>query len=257
MYLAVDIGATKTLLALFSKKGRVVRKYKFRTAQGSRTFLEDLLIYAKKLRKYKISVVVVAIPGIVHKNYSVHFGNRKWDNIDIFTPIKDLFDCPVFLENDASLATLYEGHRLGGRTVFLTFSTGLGGGIVEDGRILPESAHFEPGTKRYVYRGKEMDWEDIAAASSIQNFYHVDKATDLRGKDIMKDIANRVALGLFDIVCDWRPNTIVLGGPLGKIFKLYAKYLPKDLEVKLKRPKRPTESVIYGAYLYAKQKERE
>ena len=121
MYLAVDIGATKTLLALFSKKGRVVRKYKFRTAQGSKTFLEDLLVYAKKFRKYKISVVVVAIPGIVHKNYSVHFGNRKWDNIDIFTPIKDLFDCPVFLENDASLATLYEGHRLSGRTVFLTF----------------------------------------------------------------------------------------------------------------------------------------
>ena len=40
----------------------------------------------------------------------------------------------------------------------------------------------------------------------------------------------------------------------GKIFKLYAKYLPKELGVKFKRPKRPDESVIYGAYIYAKQR---
>ena len=73
----------------------------------------------------------------------------------------------------------------------------------------------------------------------------------------MQDIANRIALGLPDVVKEYHPDTIVLGGPMGKVFRLYVRYLPNDLGVKYRRPRRPTESVIYGCYRYAKQKEQE
>ena len=162
-----------------------------------------------------------------------------------------------FFVNDASLATLYEGYRLSGRTIFLTFSTGIGGGIVEKNRILPESSKLEPGHKMYFYDGKIKEWEDIASANAIEGAFHVDYATDIRKKDDLIDVANRIALGLPDIIKEYHPDTIILGGPMGKIFKLYAKYLPADLGVKLRRPKRPNESVIYGCYLYSKQKEQE
>ena len=257
MYLGIDIGGTKTLIALFSRRGRIVRRVKFKTAQGDKTFLMNLSDSLRPFSKYKIRSVVVAIPGVVQKNYSVKFGNRNWDDIDLITPIKSLFDCPVFFENDANLGALYEGFRLAGRTVFLTFSTGIGGGIVEDGRILDESNKFEPGHLRYEYGGKVLEWEDIAAASALEKFYHVDLATELRKKEQLEEVARRVALGLPDIVKKYNPSTIVLGGPLGKIFRSYVKYLPDNLGVRFKRPKRPTESVIYGAYLYAKQKELE
>ena len=97
-----------------------------------------------------------------------------------------------------------------------------------------------------------MEWEDIAAASALEKYYHVDRATDLRKKSIMQDVANRVALGLPDIIDKYHPKTIVLGGPLGKMFKRYTKYLPK-LDTKFVRPKRPLESVIYGGYLYGRK----
>ncbi|MBP5647816.1 ROK family protein, partial [Candidatus Saccharibacteria bacterium] len=251
MYLAIDIGGTKTLIALFSKRGRVLRRKKFRTPQGSNTFLRELENNLSDFKKRKIRSIVVAIPGVVQKNYSVKFGNRKWDEIDIFTPIKNLFNCPIWFENDANLAVLYESYRLPGKTVFLTFSTGIGGGIAEKNHILPESNEFEPGHKMYWYDGEVREWEDIAAASAIENYYHVDKATDLKKKEILQDIAQRIYLGLPDIVKKYRPDTIVLGGPMGKIFKLYSEYLPQDLGVKYRRPKRPNESVIYGCYLYA------
>ena len=257
MYLVVDIGGTKTLIALFSRRGRVIRRIKFKTPQGAKTFLAELTRYLEDFRKYKISVLTVAIPGLVQKNCSVKFGNRNWDNIDILTPLKELFACPIYFENDANLATLYESFRLPGRTVFLTFSTGIGGGIAEKNRVLPESAEFEPGHKIYEYSGKRKEWEDIASAKSIGDFYHVDHATKLRKKEVMEDIAKRIYLGIPDIIETYNPDTIILGGPLGKIFKLYSKYLPQDLKVKLRRPKRPNESVIYGGYLYAKRKERE
>ena len=84
----------------------------------------------------------------------------------------------------------------------------------------------------------------------------MDTATDLRKKDVMKDIAKRVYLGIPDVVKEYQPDKIVLGGPLGKIFRLYEDFLPKDQEIKYRRPKRPNESVIYGCYLLARQKER-
>ena len=256
MYLAIDIGGTKTLIALFSKRGRVIRRRKFRTPQGYKTFVRELQNNLSYFTKYKIRAIVVAIPGVVQKNYSVKFGNRSWDDIDIITPINNLFDCAVFFENDANLATLYEAYRLPGRTIFLTFSTGIGGGIAEKNRILPESNRFEPGHKMYWYDGKIKEWEDIAAASAIENYYHIDRATDLKKKAALQDIAERISLGLPDIIKKYHPDTIILGGPMGKVFRLYAKYLPSDLGVKLRRPKRPNESVIYGCHIYAKQKER-
>ena len=257
MYLAVDIGGTKTLIALFSSRGRVLKRIKFKTSKNQKMFLDELSDYLRAFQRFKIKLVVVAIPGLVQKNYSVKFGNRNWDNIDIYTTIKNLFGVPVYFENDANLASLFESFRLPGRTIFLTFSTGIGGGVCEKNRILPISNKLEPGHKKYTYDGVTKEWEDIASAHALECYYHVDYATNLRKKEQLEDIAQRIALGLPDIIKRYKPDTIVLGGPMGKIFKLYAKYLPKDLGVKLRRPKRPNESVIYGCYIYAKQKERE
>lgn len=253
MYLAVDIGGTKTLVALFSKRGRVVRRHKFKTSWQKDRFKKDLLRVLGEFPRNKLTAVVVAVPGVVQKNCSVKLGNRDWGNFSLVKELSELFDCPIYFENDANLAAVYESFRLPGKTVFLTFSTGIGGGIAERGRILPESDKFEPGHKIYTHGGKKLEWEDIAASSALERAFHVDSATDLRGKKLMMEIAERVYLGLPDIVSKYHPDTIILGGPLGKIFNLYVKYLPKIDGVRYRRPKRPLESVIYGCYLFGKR----
>lgn len=252
MYLAVDIGGTKTLVALFSKRGRVIRRVKFKTSWQKERFVRELISVLKEFSKYSLSAVVVAVPGVVQKNCSVKLGNRDWGNFSLVDGMQRLFDCPIYFENDANLASVYESHRLPGKTVFLTFSTGIGGGISERGHILPESDAFEPGHKIYTYNGVKAEWEDIAASSAIEKAFHVDAATDLRSKEDMIEIAERVYLGLPDVVAEYHPDTIVLGGPLGKIFNLYVKYLPKIEGVRYVRPKRPLESVIYGCYIFGK-----
>ena len=257
MYLAVDIGGTKTLIALFSSRGRVLKRVKFKTSRVKSKFMNDLARNLQPFSRRKVRSVVVAVPGTVQKNCSVLLGNRlEWGQIDLHAPIKNLFSCSISFENDASLAALYEGSFYKGRVVFLTFSTGIGGGVSENRKILPESASFEPGHTIYEYAGKKAEWEDIAAASALEKYYHVDVATDLRRKEIMQDVAARVSLGLPDVISTQKPDVIVLGGPFGKIFKRYVKFLP-DLGVRYVRPKRPLESVVYGCYLYAKQIERE
>ena len=252
MYLAVDIGGTKTLVALFSKRGRVLRRVKFKTSWQKERFMRELTQVLKQFSKYQLSAVVVAVPGVVQKNCSVRLGNRDWGDFSLVETVQKLFDCSIYFENDANLAAVYESHRLPGKTVFLTFSTGIGGGIATRGHILPESDSFEPGHKIYNYNGVKAEWEDIAASSALEKAFHVDAATDLSGKEYMMEIAERVYLGLADVVSKYHPDTIVLGGPLGKIFNLYVKYLPKIEGVRYRRPRRPLESVIYGCYIFGK-----
>lgn len=252
MYLAIDIGGTKTLVALFNRRGRVIRRVKFKTSWQKERFIRELTSVLTRFKKFKLKGVVVAIPGVVQKNCSVRFGNRDWGTFSLVEPLQSVFDCPIYFENDANLAAIYESHRLAGKTVFLTFSTGIGGGIAERGHLLPESDGFEPGHKIYAYNGKTAEWEDLAACSTLEKTFHVDSATGLRGKKIMSEVAERVYLGLPDIATKYSPDTIILGGPLGKIFKLYIKYLPKIDGVRYLRPKRPLESVIYGCYLFGK-----
>lgn len=259
MYLVIDIGGTKTLIALFSKLGRVRRRCKFKTPASKAEFLKELTQNLEGFVDFRIKALTVAIPGDIHieqKNCSVNFGNRDWGWFDISSTLNKLFDCPIYYENDANLASVYESNGIPGKTVFLTFSTGIGGGVAQNGKLVDAAGKFEPGHKKYAYNGEFKEWEDIAAASALEKAFGVEYATNLRGRDAMREVAARVSLGLPDIIKEYHPDVIVLGGPLGKIFKLYVGSLPKDLGAKFRRPKRPTESVIYGGYLYAKQKGR-
>ena len=266
MYLAVDIGGTKTLVALFSKRGRVIKRYKFKTSWQKERFVRELTAVLKHFSRPDLLAVVVAVPGVVQKNCSVRLGNRDWGDFSLVETVQAVFDCPIYFENDANLAAVYESYRLPGKTVFLTFSTGIGGGIATRGHILPESDEFEPGHKIYVWDGQPCEWEDIASANAIRRAYHDQPVTTLKGRATYFDIANRVAIGLKDIILAHQPNTIILGGPLALTFKkwrmplkiILRDSLPPHVQLpKINCAKRPNLCVSYGACYYGEQKSRQ
>ena len=262
MYLAIDIGGTKTLVALFSRGGRKLKAIKFPTSQNQNRFLDELVRVLQGFAGRNIQGVAVAIPGIIEKNYSFRFGNLPWRNIDLVTPIKKLFHCPVWFENDAHLATVFEAHRRQGRTVYLTFSTGIGGGIADNGELMRDmSVKFEPGHWIYQYQGQKLEWEDIASCNAVGAVFGT-VATSVRGKNNHQEIARRISLGMVDIIKTLKPNLIVVGGPMGRVFPRIKKYLRNDLRStlgdefalpKIVKAKKPTESVIFGCYLFARE----
>lgn len=265
MYLAIDIGGTKTLVVLFSARGKQQKAVKFATAQSEKQFLADLLAVLQGFVHKDIRQIVVAIPGVVqadieHKNYSFIFGNRPWLNLDLMTPIKSLFSCPCHFYNDANLATVYEARDLTGRSVYLTFSTGIGGGLADNGELLERlSNRFEPGHWQYLYAGQRQEWEDIASARAISEHYQ-QLATQIRGRQNYAEIAERLALGLADVVRQYHPDNIIVGGPLAYLFSRLKSPLKKALRARLDRlpggayatlPKLlgaefPEEAVVYG-----------
>lgn len=264
MYLIIDIGGTKTLIALFNPRGHIIKKFKFKTPSSKNEFLgilKSALIPFSDAYAKKVSQIVIAVPGLVQQNIAVKFGNRPWKNLDLARELKNLFNAPITLINDADLATIYESTFHRGRTLYLTFSTGIGGGIAERGKLAKNSTSVEPGHIRYIFEGKNLEWEDIASCAAIGTSYNT-IATSVRGQAAYLDIAFRVALGLPHLIQRYHPDTIVIGGPLARQFPnikvaLRAnirKFLPRTKKLPRITPaKRPTESVIYGGYTYAKR----
>lgn len=63
----------------------------------------------------------------------------KWDRVDVYTPLKNAFGVPVAIENDANACALAEWHQGAGKgtdnMVFLTFGTGMGAGLILNGKL--------------------------------------------------------------------------------------------------------------------------
>lgn len=263
-YLSIDIGGTKTLIACMSEKGRLSRRDKFPTPNSLRDFLNTLYTHLKPYQETNPSCVVVAVPGIVKNNTPVSLGNRpSWKALHFANVIERLFDCPIYFENDASLGTVYESKFYSGKTIYLTFSTGIGGGIAERTKLIqPDTSHFEPGHRLYKYQGQKLEWEDIASCKALEARFGV-KATSIRGKDKYQEIAERIAIGLTDIIKAEKPNTIVIGGPLALRFRHFIKPLKKLLKEdtgiqklpRIRPAKSPKEAVTHGMHIYAKQQD--
>lgn len=260
MYLAIDVGGTKTLIALFSEYGRCLKKTKFFTPFSPSDFSTQLTSALLPYQKKSIKKIIVAFPAIIKKGGLVSPENLPaWRNYDISPILDDLFNCPVFILNDADLATLYESSFHRGLSIYLTFSTGIGGGIAKDGILTPESATFEPGHQSYPFNDTPTEWEDLASASAINRLFNM-PVTSLFVRAEFETVAYRMSLGLTDIIKKYHPDTIIIGGPLAKILPSLRPFLLEYLStfitdktsVNIIPARRPEHSVIYGCYLYAK-----
>ena len=262
MYLCIDIGGTKTIVALVNARGKILHSVKFPTNTDQNSFYSYL---SQQIRvNFVLTEVVafgVAMPGVVKDNEAVSLGNLPWHDFKLASMLNADFDKPVFLDNDANLAALAEARRGYHKCVYFTFSTGLGGGVVVDGKMSKRYHDFEPGLDRYTYHGETADWEDIAAASAINRVFGVEKVSDLSSKDDWREVSERIALGLAPLTAKIKPDCIIFGGPLGlqlpryrrPLRKILAEQLPRNVSMpRFVKARHGAFSVIQGCYLYAK-----
>ena len=264
MYLTIDIGGTKTLIALFDKRGRIVREKKFPTPENLQDFLNKLFAQLQFSVVYQPKNIVVAVPGIVQANRPVWFGNRDWKNPPLYETIRQLFTCPIYFKNDSDLAAFYEASFYPKkRTMFLTFGTGIGGSLAKDGGLTRSSATFEPGHQIITWKKKELEWEDLASAQAIRRANGNKDVTTITDKYACDLIAAKIAIGLVPIIIEKRPEVVIIGGPLGETFRYYRSTLNRLLKIGLKgqipqipklvKARKPRECVSYGAFELAKR----
>jgi len=147
---AVDIGGTKITSAVITGEGKMIsRIYSLTLAHEGPKKVIDHMVDAVRLSLRKAGLDLSSIGGVgVAAAAIIDIGRGlvsdapnlpRWHNIPLRDSLADSLGKPVFLLNDASAAALGE-HRMGaGRgldnLIYITVSTGIGGGLVINGQL--------------------------------------------------------------------------------------------------------------------------
>src|SRR5688500_3078234 len=145
MYLAVDVGASKTLLALFDEQGQIIKQTKLQTAPQYQAFLETLDEGLPALIENQIvKLAGSARPGAASETREKVSTNLQWGETSIRSHLERLLKIPVRIDNDCNLAGLAEAVMGAGQeysiVLYVTLSTGVGTGVIINKKIaLPKS----------------------------------------------------------------------------------------------------------------------
>lgn len=148
MYAAIDLGGTTISAALGDASGRLSVERTIPTAshEGPAAVLERIGGLINELAAQagvKLAALGMGVPGLVDfaQGRTLFLPNlpTQWREVPVAASLRQMTGCPVFLLNDARAAALGElvfGLGQTARTmVFYTLGTGIGGGVVVDGKL--------------------------------------------------------------------------------------------------------------------------
>ena len=143
----VDLGGTTVKIAYFDETGNLLDKWEIPTvtADGGKQILPDIaasignFLQEKSIDKANIIGVGIGVPGPVDGKGVVNkCVNLGWGVFNIQQELADLVGLPVRAGNDANVAALGEAWKGGGNgcenMIMATLGTGVGGGIIVDGK---------------------------------------------------------------------------------------------------------------------------
>lgn len=261
----VDVGGTTVKLGLFSRDGVLLEKWEIptRTQNNGENVLPDIVasirskLSEKNIAPQNVEGIGIGVPGPVSADFTVNkCVNLGWDVFNLKDKMNQLLpEIPnVAAGNDANVATLGELWQGGGKgyqsAVMFTLGTGVGGGVVVDGKIVAganggagEVGHMtvEPGETVPCACGKYGCLEQYASANGIVRMGKVmlsrcDKPSGLRdlerftakdicdlarnGEEMAMDIVERfgeyMGRAMSYVACTTDPDVFIVGGGMSR-----------------------------------------
>lgn len=264
MLVTVDTGGTKTLIASFSEDGVLGDQIRFATPKDSAEYVKILRhTLIESYGNRPVEALVIGLPGIIKGGVAIWCNNLGWKDFDVANALQGILgNAPILVENDANLAGLAETRTLAtipAFSLYVTVSTGIGTGIITDGKINPALRFSEGGRALVEYDGIVREWESFASGQAIYKTYG-QYARDITNQHTWQSIADRISRGFLALIPTLQPDIIIIGGSMGTYFSHYGTQLTNILKEKLPahipvpriiQAAHPEEAVIYGCYYYA------
>ncbi|MBQ9760291.1 MAG: ROK family protein [Clostridia bacterium] len=259
-YVGIDLGGTFIKGGIVDDLGRLIVSDKIPTEREGGDLavarniakLTNSLLSSLNLTAEDAVGVGIGVPGMIDSANGevVYSNNLGWKNFKIGKTVEELTSLPVKIANDANVAALGETKFGSGRnyrtTVMLTLGTGVGGGIVLDGKLFEgnRSAGAELGhsvicmggerctcgrrgcleayasatglirdTKRAMEADKASKMWEIGALDAVDGstaFRYSD--VDASAKRVVDSYIAALACGITNLANELRPEAILLGG---------------------------------------------
>lgn len=297
--LCLDIGGTKTAIALFNDKGKIIKKEIILTCkdrQASCILNNMFKTIEQMLGKERVRAIGIGIAGVVDPKNHQPINLKKFSTSFQKTNIKKIFEkkykTQVFIENDATLFT-YAEHKIGQakgyqNVIGLTLGTGIGGGIIINGKIYNGKNGFASEFGHIILEeesdlpcscGKFGHFEALSSGTGMINIFkkftglatgqtkdtfEIEKLAKQKDIDAVKTLslmARYLGAGIASLIHCFDPDIVIIGGGQTRIKILWDKMLPeikkrlidKRLEkTKILKSKMEDDAVLYGAYYLTK-----
>lgn len=262
----LDIGGTKCAISTgecAANSIRILSREEFPTAGLSwRQVLDEFARRIEAISKSggdrEVSAIGISCGGPLDSRAGVIMSPPNlpgWDDVRIVDFFSDRFKVPVHLQNDANACALAEYRFGAGRgtrnMVFMTFGTGLGAGIVIDGRLYSgtndnagEIGHIRLAPAGPLGYNKEGSAEGFCSGAGIARLAKIRKGLDLTAKEIFarvragdpdctevfRESAEKLATILAFTIDILNPEVIALGGVFMRNADLFMKVVEPILE---------------------------
>ncbi len=270
----VDIGGTTVKLGLFDTDGNVLDKWEIptRTENDGSQILPDIAAsIQEKMKQIDNDAVIgvgVGAPGPVDAEGVVHRAvNLGWGTFSIKDTLEDLLNMPVMAGNDANVAALGEMWMGGGRgykdLVVVTLGTGVGGGIIINGKMLTGAIgaggeighiHLDDNETEVCGCGNKGCLEQYASATGITRLanrmlsscndasmlrdgevsakavFDAVKAGDALAIKIAEQFGEYLGKGLSCVAGVVNPEAFVIGGGVSKAGEILMDYIKPHYE---------------------------
>jgi len=266
----VDIGGTKIMTALFSTDGRILDRDVRSTLTGEGVDAVigrllsaiDSILNGSRMGSSQLGAIVIACAGGIDTGRGVVVTPSPnmpgWTDIPLADIVQKKFGTNTFLVNDASAAALGE-HRYGAgmgvnNLVLITLGTGIGGGIITDGRLYlgavggaGEIGHMSidvngpkcgcgntgclemlaSGTAvagdavRRIHQGEKSSLSEMVSGKIESITAEMVGRAARNGDKLSRDVVARAAfylgIGMVNVVNIFNPEMIVIGGGMAEL----------------------------------------
>ncbi len=270
--LAIDLGGTKVRTAIISDKGEIIAEEYCPTLadEGPEPVMGrilsgiDRVLTSGNVNSTQLHSISIAAAGAIDSRkglITVSPNLPGWRDVPIRDIVKSKYEVTAFLVNDASAAALGE-HRFGAgkgvnNLIYLTVSTGIGGGIIIDGKLYtgPSGSAGEIGHMIIDVHGPECNCgrsgclEAMASGTAVAREAirrvregeksslveivegEIDNITaekvsiaardgDSLALDVISEAATYLGIGMVNLVNIFNPEMIVVGGGMSKMGEL-------------------------------------
>ncbi len=225
--LACDLGGTRLRIALVSLDGRVNDRQVVRSPDNNPNTLIDALRTAQRQSPYPVAGAVVGVPGMVdYRNQEVvRLPNLPaWEGVISSSRLSEALSLETLLANDADLGALGEFRFGAGRgvqdMVYVAAGTGVGGGVVLNGRMLRGRYSLGEIGHTIIDRNTGETVEQVASGIALRQSLGMDVSEvaqgaargDTQDSKIFDQLRRDLAIGIRNLVLCFSPELVVVGG---------------------------------------------
>ena len=225
--IGIDLGGTSIKFAILTLDGEVQEKWSIKTNildEGSHIVDDMIESIAHRLKMLELDAsefqgIGMGSPGVVDREKGTVIGayNLNWKTLQpVKEKIESALHIPFFIDNDANVAALGERWKGAGENqpdvVFMTLGTGVGGGIVAEGRLL-HGVRGAAGELGHI----TVDFDDPIQCTNgeevtAKTVFDLAKEGDALALIVYRNFSRYLGLAAANIGSTLNPSKIVIGG---------------------------------------------